>query len=128
MRGYAYHRDTMDVSDVAARYLRFAEMEARERSPLYAEISRGIAADREVLGFLLTLAPVVLYRSYAAAVRPEGLSALDDQAWGGVVMWGLGGLIDVHEGHDASGRFRLTTGCPPLATVYQKRYSRQQNP
>jgi hypothetical protein len=48
---------TMDVSDVAARYLRFAEMEARERSPLYAEISRGIAADREVLGFLLTLAP-----------------------------------------------------------------------
>ncbi len=47
------------------------------------------------LGLLLTLAPVVLYRSYAAAVRPEGLSALDDQAWGGVVMWGLGGLIDM---------------------------------
>jgi hypothetical protein len=44
----------MDSSDVAARYLRFAETEARERSPLYAAISRGIAADREVLGFLLT--------------------------------------------------------------------------
>jgi len=47
------------------------------------------------LGLLLTLAPVVLYRSYAAAARPEGLSALDDQAWGGIVMWGLGGLIDM---------------------------------
>jgi cytochrome c oxidase assembly factor CtaG len=47
------------------------------------------------LGLLLTLAPVVLYRSYAAAVHPEGLSALDDQAWGGVVMWGLSGLIDM---------------------------------
>ena len=38
------------------------------------------------LGLLITLAPGVLYRSY-----PD---ALDDQAWGGVVMWGLGGLID----------------------------------
>jgi putative membrane protein len=47
------------------------------------------------LGLLLTLAPVALYRSYVAAVRPEGLGALDDQAWGGVVMWGLGGLIDM---------------------------------
>ena len=47
------------------------------------------------LGLLLTLAPVVLYRSYATAERPEGLSALDDQVWGGVVMWGLGGLIDM---------------------------------
>ena len=47
------------------------------------------------LGLLLTLTPAVLYRSYAAAVRPEGLSALDDQVWGGVVMWGIGGLIDM---------------------------------
>jgi hypothetical protein len=45
----------MDASEVAARYLRFAETEARERSPLYAAISRGIASDREVLGFLLRL-------------------------------------------------------------------------
>ncbi len=47
------------------------------------------------LGLLLTLAPTVLYLSYAAAARPEGLGALDDQVWGGVVMWGLGGLIDM---------------------------------
>jgi hypothetical protein len=39
----------MDASEVAARYQRFAETEARERSPLYAAISRGVAADREVL-------------------------------------------------------------------------------
>ena len=41
------------------------------------------------LGLWLTLAPAVLYRSYA------GLGALEDQVWGGVVMWGLGGSIDM---------------------------------
>ena len=45
----------MDTAEVAARYLRFAETEARERSPLYAAISRSVAADREVLDFLLGL-------------------------------------------------------------------------
>src|SRR5262245_7945337 len=44
----------MDASEVAARYLRFANTEARVRSPLYAEISRGVATDRDVLAFLLT--------------------------------------------------------------------------
>jgi cytochrome c oxidase assembly factor CtaG len=38
------------------------------------------------LGLVLTLAPTVIYRSYAV---------LDDQTRGGVVMWGLGGLIDM---------------------------------
>jgi putative membrane protein len=47
------------------------------------------------LGLLLALAPAVLYRSYAATVHPEALGALDDQVWGGTVMWGLGGLIDM---------------------------------
>jgi putative membrane protein len=47
------------------------------------------------LGLLLTLAPTVLYRSYTGAWRPNGLGALEDQMWGGVVMWGLGGLIDM---------------------------------
>jgi putative membrane protein len=47
------------------------------------------------LGLLLTLAPVPLYQSYAAASGPTGLDALEDQAWGGVVMWGLGGLIEM---------------------------------
>jgi hypothetical protein len=47
----------MDASQVAARYLRFADEEAHGRSPLYEEIARGIADDREVLGFLLALPP-----------------------------------------------------------------------
>ena len=44
------------------------------------------------LGLLLTLAPTVLYRSYAGA---GGLGALEDQTWGGIVMWGGGGVIDM---------------------------------
>jgi putative membrane protein len=40
------------------------------------------------LGLVLTLAPTVLYRSYA----PD---ALADQTWGGIVMWSAGGLIDM---------------------------------
>lgn len=47
------------------------------------------------LGLWLTLAPAVLYRSYADVSRPGGLGALEDQTWGGIVMWGLGGLIDM---------------------------------
>ncbi len=42
-------------AEVAARYTRFADLEARGRSPLYEEIARGVAADREILGFLLDL-------------------------------------------------------------------------
>jgi hypothetical protein len=43
---------TERLSDV---YRRFAEHEARERSPLYAELARGVAADRELLGLLARL-------------------------------------------------------------------------
>jgi len=43
---------------------------------------------RAALGLLLVLAAVPLY-----AYR--GPDALDDQAWGGLVMWGWGGLIDL---------------------------------
>ncbi|MGH7392698.1 MAG: cytochrome c oxidase assembly protein [Candidatus Rokuibacteriota bacterium] len=68
------------------------------------------------LGLLLTLAPAILYRTYATAARPDALGALDDQAWGGVVMWGLGGLIDMIAvlvllyrsfGADAAGRLAV---------------------
>ena len=47
------------------------------------------------LGLLLTLAPVLMYRSYETTTLPYGLSPLDDQVWGGVVMWAVGGLIDM---------------------------------
>jgi cytochrome c oxidase assembly factor CtaG len=46
------------------------------------------------LGLLLALAPSVLYQTYAAA-HPDVVAALDDQAAGGMVMWGVGGLIDM---------------------------------
>jgi hypothetical protein len=36
-------------------YLRFAEDEVRDKSPLYGEVLRGVASDPEVIGFLLTL-------------------------------------------------------------------------
>jgi hypothetical protein len=44
-----------DRTDIAARYLRFAQEEARGRSPLYETIARGVAADEATIGFLLTL-------------------------------------------------------------------------
>jgi hypothetical protein len=44
-----------DAAGVAAAYLRFGEDEVRDRSPLYRELLRGVAADPEVIEFLLTL-------------------------------------------------------------------------
>lgn len=46
------------------------------------------------LGLLLTASPSVLYATYATA-PPPGLSPLDDQARGGMIMWGAGGAIDM---------------------------------
>ena len=42
-------------ADLAARYIRFADEEARGRSPLYEALARGVAGDHEILGFLLAL-------------------------------------------------------------------------
>jgi cytochrome c oxidase assembly factor CtaG len=46
-----------------------------------------------VLGILLTIANVVWYPAYAAAPRLWGLSALNDQQLGGMLMWVPGGLV-----------------------------------
>ena len=43
--------------EIAAAYRRFADEEARGRSPLYAELARGVADDPEVIAFLRTLPP-----------------------------------------------------------------------
>ncbi len=43
------------------------------------------------LGLLLALSPRVLYGAYAL----HGPAALEDQARGGVVMWALGGAVDM---------------------------------
>ena len=47
--------DEQSFAATAARYARFAREEARGRSPLYEEIARGVAADQDIIGFLLTL-------------------------------------------------------------------------
>ena len=47
------------------------------------------------LGLVVTVVPWVLYASYALAPRVLALSAQQDQTWGGIVMWGAGGTIDM---------------------------------
>jgi len=47
--------EQQEGASVATAYLRFAEDEVRDRSPLYGELLRGVAADPEVIAFLLTL-------------------------------------------------------------------------
>ena len=44
-----------DGARVSTAYLRFAEDEVRDKSPLYGEVLRGAASDSDVIGFLLTL-------------------------------------------------------------------------
>jgi len=43
------------VEEIAAAYQRFAETEARGRSPLYESLARRVAEDGEILAFLLSL-------------------------------------------------------------------------
>jgi hypothetical protein len=47
--------DGQSVADLSSGYIRFAKMEARGRSPSYEALARGVAGDRDVLGFLMTL-------------------------------------------------------------------------
>jgi hypothetical protein len=47
--------EQQDGATVSTAYLRFAEDEVRDKSPLYGELLRGVASDPEVIGFLLTL-------------------------------------------------------------------------
>src|SRR5438270_8976164 len=42
---------------LSAAYRRFAADEANGKSPLYEELARGVAADSEILDFLLALPP-----------------------------------------------------------------------
>ena len=44
-----------DFTNLSDRYIRFAEEEARDRSPSYSALARGVAEDREVLSFLMAL-------------------------------------------------------------------------
>lgn len=45
------------------------------------------------LGAILTLAPRALYEAHMTTTWPWGMSPLEDQALGGIIMWVPGGLI-----------------------------------
>ena len=47
--------DRPEHARIAAAYQRFAEQEARGRSPLYEGLARGVAADPEIIEFLMAL-------------------------------------------------------------------------
>jgi cytochrome c oxidase assembly factor CtaG len=53
------------------------------------------ALQSAILGLLLAASPTVLYSSYGGARPPGALTPLDDQALGGVVMWGVMGAVDM---------------------------------
>ncbi len=46
-----------------------------------------------VLGALLTMSPTIWYQSYVATAPAYGLTALEDQQLGGLVMWVPAGLV-----------------------------------
>ena len=47
--------DEEGMAEISAWYVRFADAEARGRSPLYEGLARAVAGDRKTLGFLSTL-------------------------------------------------------------------------
>jgi hypothetical protein len=47
--------ESQSVEEISSRYVRFAENEARGRSPLYEELALRVAKDRSVLEFLFEL-------------------------------------------------------------------------
>jgi len=57
MSGHAPQRsdETSALDETARAYRRFADDEARDRSPLYEELARHVATDAEILRFLLAL-------------------------------------------------------------------------
>jgi putative membrane protein len=47
------------------------------------------------LGLVLASSPEAWYRAYASTAVAWGLTPVEDQALGGVIMWGVGGAIDM---------------------------------
>ncbi|MCB5173597.1 cytochrome c oxidase assembly protein [Microvirga lenta] len=56
-------------------------------------VSFATTIQMSLLGALLTLAPRPLFEPHAGTTWPWGLSPLDDQQLGGVIMWVPGGLL-----------------------------------
>jgi len=53
------------------------------------------ALQSSLLAVLLSVSPRVIYESYARAARVSSLSPIDDQAWGGILMWTGGAAADM---------------------------------
>jgi putative membrane protein len=51
------------------------------------------AVHTSILGALLTFAPSVWYPAYAPGTRAWGLSPLEDQQIGGLIMWVPAGIV-----------------------------------
>jgi cytochrome c oxidase assembly factor CtaG len=47
------------------------------------------------LGLLLAVSPRVVYETYADSPLAWGIDPLDDQRWGGILMWGVGSVIEM---------------------------------
>jgi len=56
------------------------------------------AIHTSMLGALLTFAPVVFYPAYSATTARWGLSPLEDQQIGGLIMWVPGGIVYIVAG------------------------------
>lgn len=65
------------------------------RAPVAGSVAALLAAMvlMGLLGALLTFAPHAIYEPHLLTTRPWGLSALEDQQIGGVVMWAPGSLV-----------------------------------
>src|SRR5467141_1404461 len=61
--------------------------------PVLSPVPELLRIPMSVTGALITLSDSVLYPLYAAAPRVGGLSPLEDQQIGGLLMWVLGGLM-----------------------------------
>lgn len=53
------------------------------------------ALQSTALGLVLSSRPEPLYSTYAATAPAWGLTAADDQTWGGMLMWGVGSAVDM---------------------------------
>ena len=53
------------------------------------------AFQEALLGLLLVLSPEALYRSYSGVPGQSGITAIEDQAGAGILMWAVGGAVDM---------------------------------
>src|SRR3984957_16282115 len=110
------------TAELAAQYVRFADDEARGRSPLYEQRARGVAEDRQTIDFLLTLPaekrqPNLLF----AAVRHQFGTPTDWDCFRGMLLANLDAVPAVMLTHatQTNEPARCATLLPVLARLPQ---------